>query len=208
MSWIERPREEWIPVGVPAIIPKELFESTQKRLQENLRYSQRNSKREYLLSGLVRHSCGHRMRGKTSHNRAYYNCYIADKTRAPVDEWGEPQKCRKGWVSGTALEKLVWDTVTELLKNPQLLIDELENLSELDSTTREVAEEELAKIRKRQKAVRDEERRLVEGYRKGLYPDFMMREEMERLEAEKIELADRCRALETQIKVDPILWTT
>ena len=42
-----------------------------------------------------------------------------------------------------ALEKLVWDTVTELLRNPQLLVDEVKKLSESESTTREVVEEEL-----------------------------------------------------------------
>ena len=39
----------------------------------------------------------------------------------------------------------------------------------------------------------------MDGYRKGFYPDFMMREEMERLETEKTELTEHRRALEAQV---------
>ena len=41
------------------------------------------------------------------------------------------------------------------------------------------------------------ERRLVEGYRKGLYPDLMMREEMERMQEERATARQRLRELQT-----------
>ena len=50
---------------------------------------------------------------------------------------------------------------------------------EPNSTTREALEAELAQMRDRLETVPKEERRLMEGYRKGLYPDYMMREEMD-----------------------------
>ena len=59
----ERPKSEQIPVTVPAIIPKELFDVVQNRLEDNLRLARRNAKREYLLSGLVKHACGSVMGG-------------------------------------------------------------------------------------------------------------------------------------------------
>lgn len=46
-------------------------------------------------------------------------------------------------------------------------------------------EEELMQVNKRLQALPQEERRLVEGCHKGFYADFMMREEVERLRAEK-----------------------
>ena len=39
----------------------------------------------------------------------------------------------------------------------------------------------------------------MEGYRKGLYPDFMMREEMERVSGERATAEQRSRELETQL---------
>ena len=45
----------------------------------------------------------------------------------------------------------------------------------------------------------DEQRRLVEGYRKGLYADFMMREDMELIQKEQGELEKRKAELERQL---------
>ena len=47
-----RPKEEWISVEVPSLIPVELFEAVQRKLKKNAELSKRNTKREYLLSGL------------------------------------------------------------------------------------------------------------------------------------------------------------
>lgn len=67
------------------------------------------------------------------------------------------------------------------------------------STTREALDEELEHLRKRLDGFAQEERRLVEGYRKGLYPDFMMREEMEWLHADQAAAEERRRELERQL---------
>ena len=47
-----RPKEEWISVEVPSLIPVELFEAVQRKLKKNAELSKRNTKRQYLLSGL------------------------------------------------------------------------------------------------------------------------------------------------------------
>ena len=52
-------------------------------------------------------------------------------------------------VNGKAVESAVWDTVTDLLRHPDLLIQELENLTQPDSATREALEEELSQVRVR-----------------------------------------------------------
>ncbi|MBI2917811.1 MAG: hypothetical protein HYY01_07425 [Chloroflexi bacterium] len=59
--------------------------------------------------------------------------------------------------------------------------------------------EELARIRKRLEALPAEERRLVEGYRKGLYPDNMMQDEMDRVRQEQGALEARRRELQGQL---------
>jgi hypothetical protein len=72
-------------------------------------------------------------------------------------------------------------------------VREVERLAEPDSATREVLEEKLAMAEKRLKELPEEERRLVAGYRKGLFADFMVREEMERIVSERSE-AEKTKA--------------
>jgi site-specific DNA recombinase len=194
-----RPRDEWIAAQVPVIIPKEIFDQIQKRLEENGRHASRNTRREYLLSGLVKHACGSRMGGRYNKGTVYYRCYMSHPHKAPINEVGEPQTCGGTWINGRKLEEAVWDTTTNLMRHPEILMKEMERLSGPDSTTREALEEELAVVLKRLKELPEEERRLVQGYRKGLYPDFMMREEMERVSQEKDENQRRRDALKVQI---------
>jgi len=199
VTYEERPTEEWIATPVPVIVPNEVFDQVQRRLAENWRHARRNTRREYLLSGLLKHSCGSRMGGRFSKGSVYYHCYKRQHFKAPIDEKGEPQSCRSGWVSGRRLETAVWDTVTNLLKHPTLLMQELERLAEPTSATREALEEELAVVRERLKELPKEERRVVEGYRKGFYPDFMMREEMERVNKEKVAAEERRQEVEREL---------
>ncbi len=180
----QRPKEEQIPVAVPSIISKETFEGVQRRLVENKRWASRNTGHDYLLSGLLKHACGSSMGARTSHGTPYYYCLKSNRFKAPINEVGEPQPCSCKWVNGRAIETAAWDTVTSLLRHLDLLMRELERLTQPDSATREALEEELALVRKRLEELPKEERRLVEGYRKGLYADFVMREEMERVRGE------------------------
>jgi len=52
-----RPREEWIIVPIPALVPDAHFVAAQQRLVHNRIVARRNLKHKYLLQGLV--SCGH-----------------------------------------------------------------------------------------------------------------------------------------------------
>lgn len=195
----EIPKSEQLPVAVPPIIPKEIFDTAQRRLDENLRLARRNAKRDYLLSGLLKHACGSRMDGRTHSGVTYYHCYKDQKFKAPISERGEPQPCSCGWVNGRVLETTVWETVTRLLRDPDLLTRELENIAQPESPTRESLEEELAQVNKRLDDLSKEERRLVEGYRKGLYVDFMMGEEMQQIRREQAVAEERYKELKRQL---------
>jgi hypothetical protein len=60
-------------------------------------------------------------------------------------------------------------------------------------------ERELELCQTRLRAIPVEQKRLVEGYRKGLYADFMMREDMELILKEQGELEKRKAELERQL---------
>lgn len=75
-SHAERPREEWIPVDVPAIVDPETWEFAQEQLRRNRERARRNNtKHHYLLrSLLVCGECGKRMIGWWIKNGGRYVC--------------------------------------------------------------------------------------------------------------------------------------
>ncbi len=196
-----RSKEEWILVKVPSLIPLELFESVQKKLIKNAELSKRNTKGDYLLSGLLYCSqCGGRMGGHTVHNIPYYRCYRkGNPDRVPLSPDGRPQPCSCPEVKAEVIEPVVWDTIYQLIKDPGFLIQELHRCNADNSETREILERELQLCQVRLKAIPEEQKRLVEGYRKGLYADFMMREDMEIIQKEQGELEKRKAELERQL---------
>lgn len=84
----QRPKEEWIPLKVPKIISKEMFQSAVQQLQKNRDNSKRNTKRAYLYSSLL--YCGYTGNklqsgyqtpkvGKTSSTLGkYYHTYVRE----------------------------------------------------------------------------------------------------------------------------------
>lgn len=196
-----RPKEEWIPVKVPSLIPLELFEAVQRKLKTNAELSRRNTKRQYLLSGLLYCSqCGGRMGGHTIHGIPYYRCYRkGNPDRVPLGADGRPQPCCCPEIKTEAVELEVWNTICQLIENPDFLIQELHRRNADSSQTKEILERELQLCQARLKAIPEEQKRLVEGYRKGLYADFMMREDMELIQKEQGELEKRKAELERQL---------
>jgi len=196
-----RPKEEWISVNVPPLIPVEPFEAVQRKLKTNAELSKRNTKREYLLSGILYCSyCGGRMGGNTIDGVSYYRCYRkGNPDRVPLGADGKPQPCSCPRVKGEAVESVVWDTICKLVDDPDFLIQELHRRNADSSQTKQTLERELQLCQTRLKAIPEERRRLVEGYRKGLYADFMMREDMEVIQREQAELEKRKSELERQL---------
>ena len=92
-----------------------------------------------------------------------------------------------------------WDTICQLIQDPDFLIQELYRRNADNSETREILERELHLCQVRLKAIPEEQRRLVAGYRKGLYTDFMMRQDMEHIQKEQGELEKRKVELEGQL---------
>jgi DNA invertase Pin-like site-specific DNA recombinase len=106
---IRRDPSEWIPISVPAIISKELWEKAQNILKSNQIFSKRNTHREYLLRGIIRcGSCGYAMIGARKFNKGkeylYYTCH--SKT--------EKRECANGTIRADKLDQFVWHELTHL----------------------------------------------------------------------------------------------
>jgi site-specific DNA recombinase len=115
-----KPREEWIAItGVPVIIDEALFQRTQIQLDANEKFSSRNTKLKYLLTGLVKCDLDNRSYyGIPMHGKPYYRC--SGKSRLLSDS-----PCISRSVSAQVLDGVVWLAVKELLNNPKIFMSQI-----------------------------------------------------------------------------------
>ncbi|MGA3094275.1 MAG: recombinase family protein [Dehalococcoidales bacterium] len=197
-----RPREEWIMVPVPAIVLLDLFDRAQRQLKTNAELSRRNTRRQYLLAGILHCGlCGGRLGGHAVQGITYYRCYHARPEKPLRDSEGKAYRCPLTEIRGEGVEHVVWQTMAGLLKKPDKLILELRKRQEPNSTTGEAVQKELKLISVRLKAIPEEQQRLVEGYSKGLYTDIMMHSQMDAISQEQHELVNRKEQLEKHLEV-------
>lgn len=125
-----RPEKDWIPFDAPAIVPREMFESAKKQLLKNREDSQRNTRRSYMYAKLLycgycefklfsgyqkpRRDDGHESSGK------YYNGVYRGKN--PI---GKTERCEKCVQYAESRLEPIWDTLKEILQNPENLHDPL-----------------------------------------------------------------------------------
>ena len=117
----ERPEAEWIPISVPAIVQSWQVERAKNQLQRNkVLWSGRPTPRFYLLRGLlVCGACGRPWHGGAFHGRRRYHC--ASRNRAYYAEF-----CGTGSWTADRLEAVIWETVTGILRDPDLLESKIE----------------------------------------------------------------------------------
>ncbi|MBS1250756.1 MAG: hypothetical protein MAG431_02352 [Chloroflexi bacterium] len=153
---IERPREEWISVTVPQIVPKSLWEQVQTQLEMNKRYASRNNKQNcYLLrSLLVCDECGRILIGRNYASGPRYYCTNRGAKRSLV----EPCSCPI--LAGNIIEPLIWQAVAELLSNPQLILDYY--LSRQDENN--ASPPELKRLRSELEQIEKQDQRLLDAY--------------------------------------------
>lgn len=105
----------------PAIISKEVFELVQERMQSR-QASVTGSKRRYLLTGFVRcpFCSGRGVGACLSGKYRYYRC------RATAPTSIQPATCDSRYMPADELEKWVYDRLSEIVRDPEILAVELE----------------------------------------------------------------------------------
>ena len=138
---VDRPREEWLEIPVPAIVDQDTFARVRQRLEDNKRFAARNTKVPSLLQGLAACSaCGYgyyRTSARTTSRKIYYyRCLGSDDYRY---EGG--RVCGNKPVRADYLDTVVWDHITALLADPALIRAEiskrLEQARTADPATRQ-----------------------------------------------------------------------
>jgi site-specific DNA recombinase len=135
---VDRPREQWLEIPVPAIVSEETFARVARRLEDNKRFAARNTKVPSLLQGLAACSaCGYgyyRTSARTTSRKIYYyRCLGSDDYRY---EGG--RVCGNKPVRADYLDTVVWDHITRLLADPALIRAEISKRLEQARTSHPV----------------------------------------------------------------------
>lgn len=130
-SWLDparvRAEEEWIPIEVPAIVSRELFEAGIRQLKQNREFAARKAKRPYLFSKLLYCGvCGFRMRGGFSTpktpNSAGSRFY---RGSLPPNYPCNSRRCRYCGVIAETRLMPVWEALKLILKDPDYAYGQL-----------------------------------------------------------------------------------
>ena len=178
-----RPVEEWIEVPVEAIVSESLWQAVQERIQMNARYARRNSRRTYLLRGLlVCQVCGHTLQGMTyPSGKVVYRC-IYGGTKCPPET--PEHRCI---VPEKEALPLIWGLLRQLLHHPQRLEQAWQ--AHLGLAT---PQEERSRWQQRRDMLERHRRRLQRGYEAKIYT-------LEEAEARIKPLDMEIQALEKQL---------
>jgi site-specific DNA recombinase len=195
---VDRPREEWTEIAVPAIVSQDTFARAGQRLEDNKRFASRNSKIPSLLQDLAACSaCGYAYyRGHTTTTAGnkiyYYRCLGSDNYRY---EGG--RVCGNKPVRADYLDTVVWDHITGLLADPALIRAEIDRrLTQArtsDPVTRQRKQLELA-LAKAATSVTA----MIEAYSEQLITIDELRARMPHLRAREANLRSQLDALDTR----------
>ena len=188
-----RPKEEWIAVRVPALVDPELWELAQTQLATNKeRATRNNSKHDYLLRGLLTCGrCGRRMIGVWSRlGGGRYVCSVRYPRHAA---WS----CDGRSVSAAKVEPMVWEYVSELLSNSELLRARYEE-GHGDPAIEERDEQERVRIERKLQSLEREIQRLIDAYQAGVIELTELQERRQRIEEHGQALSARVREIKQQ----------
>jgi site-specific DNA recombinase len=195
---VDRPREQWLEIGVPAIVDTGTFARVRQRLEDNKRFAARNTKVPSLLRGLAACSaCGYACyRGHTTTSAGnkifYYRCIGSDNYR-----FEHGKVCDSKPVRADYLDTVVWDHVTALLADPALIRAEitkrLEQARTADPATRQRRQLELA-LAKAATSITA----MIEAYSEQLITIDELRTRMPHLRARQTSLRGQLDALDAQ----------
>jgi len=188
-----KPREQWIPVEVPAIVSQETFEAAQRQLARNRELCYRNTKREYLLSGLlICGNCGFKLGARTTGGRAYYCCSSKSGNN-------RPKLCSSKNVRGDRLETVVWESISRLLSRPELIIEQMKNREQANPTA--YLKASLGRVSQALERKRVEADRMLDAYKIGAIDLQTLKRKMDEIKSEEAELDQEKSRLGREIRI-------
>jgi site-specific DNA recombinase len=171
MRQVDRPREQWIAIAVPAIITEDIFEAAQRISRQHSKWSARRAEAgHWLLRGLIK--CGHchvtvschKMRGRQGTVHRYYYCANHDPLRAK----GEHRRCPERNIRADELDAFVFEQVRAAMLRPQMLLaGENAIAKQRKPTGDELLGAEVSRFNRKIEAACAERRRIADLYQAG-----------------------------------------
>lgn len=196
-----QPTTEHIGIAVPALVDVELFAAVQERLEENRRRLRaRRRGPRYLLQGLVVCSgCGYALCGTTHRGgKKHYGYYRCVGTNAA--QCGGQRVCDNPLYPRDDLDKVVWQDVCQLLREPERLRQEFERRQQSPHSDRVRAESDRlgAVIAKTKQAMS----RLIDVYMDGLIETAQFQPRMRRLKDRLAQFETDLKAIQERVRQD------
>jgi site-specific DNA recombinase len=195
---VDRPRTEWTEIAVPAIVSEDTFQRVAQRLADNKRFASRNSKNPSLLQGMAACSaCGYgyyRTSTRTTNKKIYYyRCLGSDNYRY---EGG--RVCGNKPVRADYLDTVVWNHITGLLANPQLIRAEIDKRLNTARTSDPVARQR-TRLKSGLAKASAGITRMIEAFSEQLITIDELRARMPDLRARETNLRNQIHALDAQL---------
>ena len=129
-------RDIVVPDGIPAIIPKELFDRVQAKLAKNKKSPARHKAEEdYLLTTKLfcgccgAYMCGDSGKGRSGEVHRYYKCVSIKKRRATCSK----KSVRKDWIEdivvNAIMKMLMSDTTIDAIVSALMTLQDAENVN-------------------------------------------------------------------------------
>ncbi|MGB9791757.1 MAG: recombinase family protein [Thermacetogeniaceae bacterium] len=191
-------KRELIARNVPAIVSEEVWEKAQEVLKENQIEALRNTRRRYLLRGMIKCGiCGLTYSGvaykSTGRNRkGYYVCNGKHAYRGPTQGRCPSKNIPQEWI-----ENLVWNTCVSFIENPGEALKEL--VKSTQETSTESLESELAMLQRALKDKDTEKQQILDLYRRKIIDLADVETQLGKISSEKQALEKQLKEVERQI---------
>lgn len=198
-STYDMPREEWLPIPVPAIVDPAVFGAVQEQLQVNKEHARQSPRgARYLLQGLVQcQQCGYAFYGKPVSRKtakgklrayAYYRCLGTDAYR-----FGGERMCQNTQVRTDLLDLAVWREVCGLLAHPERLAEEYQRRAQANTAGKR---QEYTTLEAQGGKLRQGLARLIDSYAEGLLEKHEFEPRITRLRHRIAQLEEQRQQLE------------
>jgi len=165
-----RSRNEWIEFTIPAIITEDLFNRTRLQLDRNKKFNPKNRKHDYLLTSLIKCTCGANRNGDGPAGKKYYRCTSRNKTH-PIKN-----HCTVGGINVIIADNLVWNEISRVITDPKMIRKHAERWLKQQREPKTITDTSSQKQRLTE--LQNERKRYVDAYGKGLLPEDLFAEKM------------------------------
>lgn len=198
VSHRERPEEEWILVPVPRIVSDKVWDDAQRAMKQNQATASRNSKREYLLTGLTK--CAHCGRAYIVGSRGsmaqksgdrgdqYYRCSREEHKKL---------NCPQRGITVRKLEAAVWNAVLSIILDTSLVSESLDR--KLNSDSNDQLMSDIGYIKKRLEELPERDLKAKRAYNADIYTLDEFSAERKLIKQQQHELETQLQALEKKL---------